>query len=167
MLCAQSHYVWERLTPCMQNLYGHHFTSSLRGLPGRHVPLDHHMEKVNRSGKQLMDGVVTADMIQTRIPWLNTLTPLEHNYFVLTDENARNKPQKTCVDLDADVYYIKGLLMDFVGSRKTQLTSTTNQSAFTGRTRSQTVLPRSRVARKAQSWRSWLDLRNADLTFWS
>jgi hypothetical protein len=59
-------------------------TVTLRGIPGRHIPLDHLCEKVNNAAKKMLRGIITVSRLQQLIPCLNFLMPAEAEYLHLT-----------------------------------------------------------------------------------
>ena len=84
MLCVHAAFFHRNAVPSLRNIWGHMSTVSLRGIPGRHIPIDHLCEKVNNAAKKMLRGIVTTKRLAELIPCLNFLIPAEAEYMHLT-----------------------------------------------------------------------------------
>ena len=165
MLCIQTLYVWNRLSPEYQNIYCDHFTMSMKGHEGRCIPIDHGQEKVNKAGKQLMDGTVTEEMVLHRIPWLNCIWPLEKAWFAFTADPDARKLHDTRPDMEADVNNYLAILLHAAGDTPAAATAPTNACTLSGGRITAASLPSNRITAFNTTWAVWVNDRMSDLTF--
>ena len=113
VLCVHAVWLHHNVIPSVRGVWDAMSTVSLRGLPGRNIPVDHLCEKINRYSKMIMHGIISVRRIQERVPMLNVLMPTEAAYYnmiggvELTEENAGTGKQsheecadRACVCLD-------------------------------------------------------------------
>ena len=106
VLCVHAVWLHHNVIPSVRGVWDAMSTVSLRGLPGRNIPVDHLCEKINRYSKMIMHGIISVRRIQERVPMLNVLIPTEAAYYnmiggvELTDENAGTGKQshEECAD---------------------------------------------------------------------
>ena len=91
MLCVHHRFIAQYMDPAYWSVLCRIYTVSLKGRPGRNVPLDHLQEKINKRGKQCMDGVITGTRVAKVIPTLNATHPIETAYGNMMQDLANTR----------------------------------------------------------------------------
>ena len=90
MLCVHHRCISEYMRDEYWDVVSKVYSISLKGRPGRNVALDHLQEKINKRGKQSLDGVITGDRVSKIIPTLNATHPIETAYMnMMHNEGGR------------------------------------------------------------------------------
>jgi hypothetical protein len=116
ILCVHSTWFYRNTIPSLRNVWDEMSTVSLRGIPGRNIPIDHLIEKVNKASKMMLRGIITAQRLRELVPSLNVLLPAETEYMQMTgahDEDAKCFSGKqdrllTAIEVQSDINGIVG-----------------------------------------------------------
>ena len=84
ILCVHATWFYRNTIPSLRNIWDEMSTVSLRGIPGRNIPIDHLIEKVNKASKMMLRGIITAKRLRELVPSLNVLLPAETEYMQMT-----------------------------------------------------------------------------------
>ena len=154
MLCVHAVFFHRNAIPSLRNIWGHMSTVTLRGVPGRHIPLGHLCEKVNNASKKMLRGIITVQRLRELIPCLNFLMPAEAEYLHLT---GAHKEDAKCFSgkahRAASIREVVSWLNGVVGEDWQTATSQKEHLTFlVGTHASDATLPWSLVAAKHHDW---------------
>ena len=116
ILCVHATWFYRNTIPSLRNVWDEMSTVLLRGIPGRNIPIDHLVEKVNKASKMMLRGIITAKRLRELVPSLNVLLPAETEYMQMTgahDEDAKCFSGKqdrlpTAIEVHSDINSIVG-----------------------------------------------------------
>ena len=154
MLSVHAVFFHRNAIPSLRNIWEHMSTVTLRGVPGRHIPLDHLCEKVNNAAKKMLRGIITVPRLQELIPCLNFLMPAEAEYLHLT---GAHKEDAKCFSgkahRAASIREVVSWLNGVVGEDWETATSQKEDLTFlVGTHASDATLPWNLVADKHHDW---------------
>ena len=116
ILCVHATWFYRNTIPSLRNVWDLMSTVSLRGIPGRNIPIDHLCEKVNKASKMMLRGIITEKRLRELIPSLNVLMPAEAEYMNMTgahDEDrkcfsGKSNRLATAMEVQSDIAGIVG-----------------------------------------------------------
>ena len=166
MLCVHYLYISKNVDPGLWGLWErYYYTASISGLPGRCVPLDGLMEKINRYAKQLLGLCITPHRVQTIVPLLNVLLKMYDRVARAWGRPGRRWAYMGAPTFDDDIKMICRLfLYQHAGDMHTAVCADATHTLLQVAGRFDT-LPNSRVARVNADWRTYVQGKEEALRF--